>query len=239
VESGINIHAILQPRSRFKRLMEGAIQSSFMHSLMMKGTLLFSRDDSLAELFERRHHLGAWDREIQLLKAGTWTIPSLQKAEKWLHVKKDVDYSFFWIMKSLDSIATIEVLLQGEITGREVVLQALRLNPEFFGAVYTDLIHREKTPDTILACLQRLDGYLRERVNTLFQPILEYLAEAGGVRSSTEMNHYFSNQMGIASLDSAYEWLADIGLIEKVSTPVRLTSKSRVDVEEAAYYYEG
>jgi uncharacterized protein len=209
-----------------------------MHSLMMKGTLLFSRDDSLAELFERRHHLGARDREIQLLKAGAWVIPSLQKAEKWLHVKKDVEYSFFWIMKSLDSIATIEVLLQGEITGREVVLQALRLNPEFFGAVYTDLIHGEKTPDTILACLQRLDGYLRERVDVLFQPILEFLAEAGGVRSSTEMNHYFSNQMGISSLDTAYEWLADIDVIQKVSTPVRLTEKSRVDVEEAAYYYE-
>src|SRR5687768_4273030 len=152
--------------------MEGAIQSSFAHSLMMKGRLLFSRDDSLAELFERRHHLGARDREVQLLKAGAWAIPPLQKAEKWLHVKKDVEYSFFWIMKSLDSIATIEVLLQGEITGREVVLQALRLNPEFFRAVYTDLIHGEKTPETLLACLQQIDSYLRERAPTLFQPIL-------------------------------------------------------------------
>jgi hypothetical protein len=229
---------MLSTRSQFKRQMEGAIGSSFVHSLMMKGTLLFSRDDSLAELFERRHHLGARDREIQLLKAGAWSIPPIQKAEKWLHVKKDVDYSFYWIMKTLDSIATIEVLLQGEITGREVVLQALRLNPQFFGAVYTDLIHGEKTPDTILACLTKIDQYLRDRAQVLFQPILEYLAEAGGVRSSTEMNHHFSNKMGISSLDSAYEWLADIDVIQKVSTPVRITEKSRVDVEEAAYYYE-
>jgi hypothetical protein len=45
--------------------------------------------------------------------------------------------------------------------------------------------------------------------------------------------------MGINGLDSAYEWLADQEIIQKLSTPVRLTEKSRVDVEEAAYYYEG
>ena len=33
--------------------------------------------------------------------------------------------------------------------------------------------------------------------------------------------------------------MADEGIVRKLSAPVRLTEKSRVDVEEAAYYYEG
>jgi hypothetical protein len=239
VEDGINIHVNLGPRSDFKRLMEGAIQSSFTHSLLIHGTLLFTRDDSIEELFESRHHLGARDREIQLLRAGSWAIAPITKAEKWLYVKNDVAYSFFWIMKSIDSLATIEVLMAGEVTGREVVLQALKHNPEFFHAIYTDLIDQPKTQESVVAALDRINQYLLDRAPVLFRPILTYLAEQEGVRSATELNHYFSNQMGLSGADSACEWLADQEIIQKVSTPVRLTEKSRVDVEEAAYYYEG
>ena len=35
------------------------------------------------------------------------------------------------------------------------------------------------------------------------------------------------------------EWLADKGVIQKVSAPARLHEKSRVVVDEAAYYYDG
>src|SRR5262249_33839529 len=62
VEDGINIHAFLQTRSEFKKTLEGAVHSSFMHFLLMKGRILFSRDDTLQELFENRHHMGARDR---------------------------------------------------------------------------------------------------------------------------------------------------------------------------------
>jgi uncharacterized protein len=226
------------PRSRFKRSMEGAIEGSFIHSTLIRGTLLFSHDDSIGELFERRHHMGARDREIGLMRAGASVIWALAKAQKWLHVKNDVEYSFFWIMKVLDSVATIEVLQQGENPGREVILQALRLNSEFFRSVYTDLIHGEKNRDTIMACLEKLEDYIRARQHILFRPVLCYLSEAGGIRSSTEMNHYLTNNMGFSFGDTICEWLADEEIIQKVSSPVRLTEKSRVDVEEAAYYYE-
>jgi hypothetical protein len=183
--------------------------------------------------------LGARDREIQLLRGGSWVLPSLAKAEKWFHVKRDLCYSFFWIMKCLDGLATIEVISHGEVTGREVVQQALRHNPEFFNAIYTDLIHGEKTPAAIGAALDRINGYLRERIPLIFRPLLEYLAEAYGIRSSTEINHHFSNQMNLQGVDTVCEWLADEDFIQKLSSPLRLTDKSRVDVEEAAYYYEG
>lgn len=239
VENGINIHAFVNPRSEFRRLMEGSIQSSFMHSLLNHGRLLFSRDETIVHLFERRDHLGARDREVQLLRATASVLPGITKAEKWFHVKRDLNYSFLWIMKTIDGLASIEVLLKGEVTGREVIQQALRHNPVFFNVVYSDLINGPKTEETILACLQQIHGYLRDRIPLLFGPLLTYLAEAGGVRSATELNHYFSNQMNLQGVDSVCEWLADQDIIQKLSSPVRLTEKSRVDVEEAAYYYEG
>jgi len=239
VEAGINVHAILTPRSEFKKMMEGALQSSFMHSALNRGRLLFTRDETIRDLFDRADQIGARDQEIQLLRAGGSVLPALAKAEKWFHVKRDLCYSFFWIMKCLDGLASIEVISHGEVTGREVVQQALRHNPGFFNAIYTDLIHGEKTVAAIGAALDRINGYLRERIPLIFRPLLGYLAEANGIRSSTEINHHFSNQMNLEGVDSACEWLADEDFIQKLSSPVRLTDKSRVDVEEAAYYYEG
>src|SRR5438552_1654884 len=36
LEEGVNIHAFLQPRGQFKKMIEGALQSSFMHSSFAK-----------------------------------------------------------------------------------------------------------------------------------------------------------------------------------------------------------
>ena len=239
VEDGINIHAYPVPRSEFKRTVEGSLQSSFIHSTLNKGKLVFTRDETIRDLFEQSERLGARDREARLLQAAAWVPPALAKAEKWLHVRGDVDYCFFWIMKCLDGLATVETLLAGESTGREVIHQALRHNPQFFGAVYTDLIHGPKTEAAMREALERINGYLRERIPLLFRPILEYLAGSGGVRSTTELNHHFKSQMNLECLEPAYEWLADEEVIRKLSAPVRLTEKSRTTVDEAAYYYEG
>lgn len=237
VEDGVNIHAIVETRSAFRKLLEGSIQSSFMHSLLSKGRMLFSRDETLAELFEQRRHLGARDRQIQLLRTGAGVLPAVAKAEKWLHTRGDARYAYAWLLRAIDGLAAIEVLLHGEIVEREVVQQALRHNPAFFGAIYTALMDAPKTPESVGAALEAVERYLRARVRDLFGPILDHLAEAGGPRSNTELNHHFSNEMGIEGCDSAYEWLADIDVITKVGVPARLTDKSRVEVQEAAYHY--
>jgi len=239
VENGVNIHACLAPRSKFRKMLEGSVQSSFMHSLLTKGRLLYSHDETIVELFENRHRLGTRDQEIQLLRNALWIPPMLAKAEKWLYVRRDTHYCFFWIMKCVDQLASIEALLHGEITGREVVQQALRLNPEFFHAIYTDLIDGEKTPETLQQALDHIHTYLYDKIHLLFAPVLAYLAESGGARSATEINIYFTGQMNLAGVENICEWLADENILRKVSTPLRLTEKSRIDVEEAAYYYEG
>jgi hypothetical protein len=240
VERGINIHACVLTRSAFKRQAEGSLQSSFMHSFLNHGRLLFTHDETIRDLFESRDHLGLRDREVQLLRAaGGVLLPCLAKAEKWLRVKEDPDYSCLWIMKCVDGLATIETLIHGEVTGREVIYQALRHNPQFFRAIYTDLLRGEKNHAAVEGVLRLIEGYLMERAPLLFKPLLQYLAEAGGPRSATELNHYFANQMNLEGVDMACEWLADQGIIRKMAVPVRLTTKSKVLFDEAAYYYEG
>src|SRR5579871_4266138 len=54
---GINVHAILMARADFRKIAEGAIRNSFMHSLLAKGHLLYSHDESITALCERLHVL--------------------------------------------------------------------------------------------------------------------------------------------------------------------------------------
>ena len=239
IENGINIHAWLLSRSRFKQQIERTLQSSFFHSYFSKSTLLFSTDETISEYYQNIQRLGARDRELQLLLAGTQVLPVLAKAEKWLYVKNDPAYSFLWLMFMVGGLATIEVLLQGEITGREVVQQAMKHNPAFFRAIYFDLIAQPVDAAAVERALRLVNGYLDERMLTLFQPILDYLGAAGGPRTATELDRHFEKQIQSETLGVAYEWLAEKGVLQAMSTPLRLTEKSRVTVDEAAYYYDG
>ncbi len=59
------------------------------------------------------------------------------------------------------------------------------------------------------------------------------------MRTTTEIDAYFKKQVQVDSLSHVYEWLADKGILQKVPSPVRLTVKSQIEVDEAAYYYDG
>ncbi len=239
VENGVNIHASLIPRSKFKQAVEGSLQGAFMHSAFSLSTLLFTTDDTIREYYLNVQTIGSRDRQMRLMTAGSATLYTLAKAEKWLCTRKDVSYSFLWIMYTIQNLATLEVLINNEVTRREVIQQALKINPTFFNQVYFDLIHQKKDETTIQQALDLINAYIDEKIVLLFGPILAFLSEAGGIRTTTEIDAYFQKQVQVDTLSNIYEWLADKGILQKVPSPVRLIQKSQIEVDEAAYYYDG
>lgn len=237
VENDVNLHASLQTRSDFKRMIEGSLQSSAIHSSFAKSKLLFTRDETIRELYDRNlAELGERDRRTHLFCAGTSVLPALVKAEKFCRIKRDPLYGFLWLSYTYNGLAQIETYLHQQVASREVLQQALTLNPEFFEEIYTNLLHQKKTLKRVGEALERIDGYLEEKIDVLFLPLLDYLEKAGTVRSSTEIDHWFQTHLGVHSAVTACEWLADKGVIAKASTPVRLTPKSKVEFEELAFF---
>lgn len=239
VENGVNIHALLYGRSSFKKLVEGTLQGAFMHSAFALSTLLFTNDETIRALYANVRQLGSRDRQLRLMSAGQMALYTLAKAEKWLLTRGDVAYSFLWVMYTIEHLARIEVLLQGEITSREVIPQALKLNPQLFEPIYTDLINVPKDAATIQAVLDTINNYIDRSIETLFGPVLDYLRDAGSVCTTTDLDSYFRKQTQTHSHSNIYEWLADKGIIQKVPSPTRLTPKSQIEVDEAAYYFDG
>ena len=234
---GVNVHANLVSRADFRKAVEGSLQHSFMHSLLAKGRLLYTHDETIATLCEQLHELGARDREIQVLRAATGALGSIYKAHKFLITRSDLDYTALWILSSANAIAEIEVITAGLLADREVIPQAMKLNPALFNVIYRDLLNARKTQAKVEAALASLDDYMASRAEVLFAPLLDYLREAGEARSCAEVDDYFSRHIGVGYASAAFEYLADQGLAGKVSLPARLTRKSNVEVQELAFVH--
>ncbi|MGA3201044.1 MAG: hypothetical protein ABSF12_00965 [Bryobacteraceae bacterium] len=235
----VNVHAFLIPRAEFRKTVEGAVRNSFMHSLLAKGRLLYTHDPTIAHLCERLHEIGERDVQVQLLSAATQAVGSIYKAHKWLITRGDLDYAALWILYAATPLARIEVIAARLLADREVIPQALKLNPTFFRTIYSDLLNQKKTRKAVQGALDAVDRYLADRTDALFRPILDYLQEVGEARSATEIEADFKRSLNIEGITSACEYLADRGLIGVASTPVQLTKKSNIQVLELAFVHLG
>jgi hypothetical protein len=129
------------------------------------------------------------------------------------------------------------VVSHRQIADREVIPQALRLNPTFFKTIYSDLLNTKKSRRAVQDALDAVDRYIAERASTLFAPIIDHLREVGEARSSREIDDHFNRHMNISHVTTACEYLADQEMIGKASLPARLTKKSTADVQELAFFY--
>src|SRR5262249_1586705 len=98
-------------------------------------------------------------------------------------------------------------------------------------------LNTRKTRKSVQAALDAIDRYLAERAPSLFRLVLEHLQDVGEIRSSTEIDTYFKRNFNIDGVTAACEYLSDRGLIVKASTPVHLTRRSNVMVQEMAFVF--
>ena len=239
VVDDINIHTSIIPRTDFKKGIEGSARNSFEHSLYAKSKLLFTKDPTIERLYDEILNLGSRDTDVQLLRSGCNAVYGLYKARKWFVTRGDLELTSLWLLNSADSLAEIEAGLEGEIIGREVIPQGQRLNPELFRVVYTDILNKKKTRKAVEAALDTAEEYVRKKARRLFKPVLDYLRGEGDARSATAIDHHLHRNFDIHNAVMACEYLADIGLIDKVSTPVKLTIRSQIEVDELAFFYSG
>ena len=234
---GVNVHAILMPRASFRKTVDSAIHNSFFHSFLAKGQLLYTHDETIAALCAHLVQLGERDTRIQLLRAGTHALSPIYKAHKWFTTRGDLDYTALWILYAATPLAQMEVIGRRLLADREVIPQAIRLNPSFFRIVYTDLLNAPKTREAIRAALDAVDDFMAERAPTVFEPLIDHLRAVGEARSCTEIEDHFKRNFDTEGITGACEYLADRGIIGKASIAARLTRRSNVDVQELAFFF--
>jgi uncharacterized protein len=234
---GMNVHAFLIPRAEFRKTVEGSVRNSFMHSFLAKARLLYTHDRTIADLCGSLKEIGDRDTQVQLLRAATSALPPIYKAHKFFVTRGDLDYTALWILYAATPLAQVEVIGARLLADREVIPQAMKLNPTFFRTIYADLLNNKKTRKSVQAALDAIDHYVADRAAEIFKPVIDHLREAGEARGSGEIEDHFERNFDVNCVTTACEYLADQGLIGKASTPVLLTKRSKVDVQELAFFY--
>ena len=244
IEDGIPFRVQLHTRSDYRKLLDGTLQGSSLHSILAESHVLFSKDSLFSVEGNANFRVGdpsclqvgERDKHSQLLNAAAQVAAILAKAEKWFHLKRDMDYTFLYLTYAVREVARIEVLMHGETPKRKVIYQALAHNPSFFNAVFTDLIDKPKDEAMLRDALARIDQYLEDNLQALFKPLLDFLEESGEERTITDIHIHFGKRE--LAFELACEWLAQKGIIEQFSAPIRLTKDSQTSVEEPAYYFD-
>ncbi len=234
---GVNVHAILIPRAQFRAIVEGVRHSSFINSFLAKGRLLYTHDPTVADLFARLRLTGDRDRQLELLRSGCSALSSIDKAHKWFVTRGDLDYTALWILYAATPLARVEVISHGQLADREVIPQALKLNPDFFRLIYTEMLNAKKSRKSVQAALDAIDAYVADRTQSLFGLVIDYLREVGDARSCREIETHFQRNFDAGGVTTVCEYLADRGLIGKASVPVRLTKRRQVAGQEMAFFH--
>lgn len=233
-EDGIIINVDLMKDFDFRRMLERANGGGFVHSFNSKARVVYASDESIREFLTEHQKMGADDRVLSFFQSSSWLIGNLEKIEKWLTVKKDLRYAQLWILKTADIYANMLLLLNNQPLSREAVLKAMEYAPDEVKCVYQRPLEGMMTEEEIRGTIDFLYGFLQKHTDYLSQPVKEYMGD-GAVRTVTTLTKHFG--MDSHSIYHIFDFLAEQGIVCRVSETVRITPKSRMAVEEVAFMY--
>ncbi|HBL84044.1 MAG: hypothetical protein A2Y17_05600 [Clostridiales bacterium GWF2_38_85] len=231
-EIGIEIHVYLMEVSKFKNKMQKLRGGEYPHSYFGKGTMVFSKDESLNEFFEDASRVGTDDAVMSFICMIENLLVEMNRAEKWITVFGDMLYAQRFLQRCCTIVADMVLLLHAEEPTRESVLRAMELDPVLMRAIYIIPSTTTMTEVDIRHTLQVLDDFLMKHIQTWSKPIIKYLSD-DDVKKVSECNKHFDSE----NLTVPLACLASKGIIQRVTQPSRIFKHSKLTVEEIAYFY--
>jgi predicted nucleotidyltransferase/predicted transcriptional regulator len=228
----LNVHLIT--RTAFKRSLEKSKGGGFFHSFITKGKIVYSTEDNLYGFFEDARKIGTDDMELSVFYSSADLINLLHKTMKWVYVKNDLRYAQFYILKAGEAIASMEVCLHQEPPTREAIHQAAEFNPELMKTFYEIPMSKVLTRKEIIETIGAIEKYLDDHLDIISRPVLNYMAD-GEIKTVTMITRYFKFSSHAGS--HIFDYLAEKGVIERVTQTIRLTPKGRKTVDEVAFMY--
>lgn len=238
VEEDVNIFAELIPRSRFRQMVEGSSRTAFSCSYFSRRELIYCADASIKTWFAKANRFADRDRDRELLMFTTWAIHAHRHAQRLMEIKKDLSLCKQSVLSTAHAIACLQQIHTGEIQEHDVIYRAIEESPDLFEPLYLKVIAGKPTRKSLALALETAELYLQDCWQKNLKPVVQYLKKQKRLVPLTEISEHFAfTQLYPWHLESTCEYLTQLGVIEKLSTPFKLTKKSRSEVEEPAYQW--
>ncbi|MHA2232779.1 MAG: nucleotidyltransferase domain-containing protein [Candidatus Hodarchaeales archaeon] len=246
-ENDVCLHADLFNRGEFRRRQQSFRHGGFLHHMLATSKLVYAKEatSSITKGDRAIVNIAERDKELEIMRISEWLLGCFLKAQKTFYVLQDIEKSLLWFPRLAQFLAHVLLLRNDRIPGRDVLAQARELRNELLNEVITKAFKEVLSEANLEQVLNLIENFLLENREQLFRPIFSYLSEAGDARSVSEIGDHLLQAFARPSTDPPWElavvleWLAHHGDLMKTTTPKRLTSKSRVECDEAAYYYMG
>lgn len=241
VEEDIDLQVELYSRIFFLELVDRPSSQNFFRSVMMSGHLHYSTDDTITNLFNRETQLGEIEKQESNLISSVYAVTCMKKIEKIINVNGDITILFNLMLKLIRYLSSIEIALHGKFIGREVEVQAMNINKDFFSDVYFNLINSELNIKSIEEKFIKCTKYIDNKVDIIFESIIKWFINEGDVRGASEINEYIKRKYNISNdgneLTDTYNFLSDKEILIKTTATIKLLENSKIFLEEAAYEY--
>ena len=213
--------------SKFKSRLQ-KFRGGIDHAIFGLGTLVFSKDEALYEMFEEAKKIGEDDAPKAFAANISALLNWINKAEKHITIIKNPLYAQRFLQLAAATVAEMELIRHRENPNREAILRAQELAPELMHEVFVIPSTTAMSVADVRHTLKILDDYLVQHMDWWSKHIIRFLSD-GEVKTCS----HIWKQCGGAPL----EYLAEKGVIMRALQPVRLFKKSSLTVDEIAYFY--
>jgi predicted nucleotidyltransferase len=242
-ENGVTIQANIIPRNDYRRSVQSYVQGGILHHLYSTSDLVYSTDRGISEFNRDMFKVAGRDRDIQVLLRAEMLVGFHHKAQKTLFFENNMDKAFNWIVLACQEIARTYILKDGNIPGRDVITQARELYPDsILEKIFSTTFQVGYNESNLESSINLIEKYLEDNTNYLFKALFDYMKEKVGERNLSEIDQYFRKSFGnvpFFTLVESIEWLTNKGEMMKGVNPKRITTKSRVTVDETTVFYIG
>lgn len=234
LEKDIYIDTFVHTRDRFRKLIQRATDGSLLHSFFFKSKLIYTRDESIHDLYEDLEKIGLRDLEKMLMTNYVYAKDLINKSLRALNLFDDPSFSFNFILSGIRRLANIEVILSRQIPLRESIEQALRINPSFFKDIFIDTIQiPNKNHETMMQIITKMNKYLEDRLEIIIQPVLRLINKHQELTYEDLWDHFRDIRITIDLKD-----FVDNGLIVEIPATCRFVKKSSSEMLQPTYVIE-
>ena len=234
IENNIPIDIGIYNINSFRRAVFGRRRIAY-HQSLSHSKLLFSREGAVKDIYDNLSpYISGQDQGLSRLIYHNATIYDLKKAEKYLFIKNDLEHCFWFTIHALSELGYLMCYINGIFPPREVILEGKRLYPDFFPALYDNLINSKVTKEILEHTITEIYKFLDEHAIHSYKPILDYISENNGTATQSDINTHLQSK-GLQFIEM--EYLHRRKILRRTFATTRLTKKGRIEYSIPQYHF--
>ena len=228
--SGYRLDLHLMEVSKFKEELQKSRAGEFWHSAWGKGTIVYTKDESLLTFFEDARQAGKDDLVMSFIRSMDLVKGCVNKAGKWITVYGNALYAQRFLHMAYLPLADMVLMQHGVEPTRESVLKAMELEPELMHEVFVVPTTTAMTVAGVQHVLGVIDAYQVKHMDWWSRPLLRFLGDGEEKTAS-----HIGRQLRVGS--AALDFLAEKEVITRITKSSRVFKKSKLTIDEVAYIY--